>query len=180
MNVEGGNLCSLYSSQQHGGCKYGQWWDTLMNWVDSQTRQVPKKPSFPYHYTVKLQPMQDEGKTLCVCCGMWRWWGKGLVCMTSSPKYVFSLHSASFLPSLSCLSPCVFVCLCVCFILSLYSDSCVCWCLNMLFAAVTLSYMLCYIRACLREGVCVWQRRDMCVYPPAGIWGSYTRWKPSR
>lgn len=35
----------------------------------------------------------------------------GLVCMTSLPKYVFSLHSASFLPSLSCLSPCVFVCL---------------------------------------------------------------------
>ncbi len=94
-------------------------------------------------------------RCVCVCCGMWRWWGKGLVCMTSSPKYVFSLHSASFLPSLSCLSPCVFVCLCVCFILSLYSDSCVCWCLNMLFAAVTLSYMLCYIRACLRERDCV-------------------------
>lgn len=50
---------------------------------------------------------------LCVCCGMWRWWGKGLVCMKSFTKYMFSLHSASFPPSLSWLSSCVCLFLCL-------------------------------------------------------------------
>lgn len=103
-----------------------------------------------------------KGKMLCVCCGMWRWWRKRLVCMMSLLKYVFSLHSASFLPSLSCLSPCVFVCLCVCFILSLYSESCNCWCLRM-FLQRLLCPTSCVTSVRVWERVCVRARVCVCV-----------------
>lgn len=106
---------------------------------------------------------------------MWRWWGKGLVCMKSFTKYMFSLHSASFPPSLSWLSSCV------CLFLCLFHSLC-----TPIHASVDV--WICVLERLLYQNAvlhpCVSGRVSVCVcvwvFMPAGIWGSDTRWKPLR